>query len=430
MPVRTKPLVAIAALVVALMGLTACSAPTATPAPTGGTPSAGATSTGKPAGPSEPRKSKMVGKLGKTELFLHTTKTYDPAKFPKTSMDGEPSDIPFFKPVKDEGKIDRDYPDYDAKTFKFLALPAGTLPPQSYYMFDKDGGSLKKALAGTGYKAVEIIDQGHIKILPNLYVGYYDFAWVPLNVLAEYWSGNESMSQELWRDGDDYVVIGNGWNGGISLMAPEGVTEISQLDGEKVGIMNPSFNIETLFQKKLKDEGLSTAASGGTVDIEMGTPGFIMNDLMAKKLKAVFAWGTYAQELKKLGYREIVPWTEMGYGKKVPYEVLVVRRDILEKHPEIVQKVVQANYDATKQALSVGDYKAPLVEKYNAFKGKYMGQPATPLASPANLVDPDAQASPVFLKDVVSYMTSVGYFAKPYTYGRLVDESFYNKVKK
>jgi ABC-type nitrate/sulfonate/bicarbonate transport system substrate-binding protein len=418
----------IVAMVVVLGTMTACSTPAST-TPSGSTgagASAGATSTA--GAPQEPRKEKLIGKLGKTTLFLHTTKTYDPAQFPKTSMNGEPSDIPFFKPEKDEGILNRDYPAYDNKTFKFLDLVASTLPPQSYYMFDKNGGTLNKALASTGYKATEILDNGHIKILPNFYVGYYDFAWISLNVLAEYWSGNESMNQELWRDGNDYVIIGASYNGGISLIATPTVTDVKQLANTTVGIMNPSFNIELLLQKKLESVGLSTAASGGTVGIEMGTPGFVMNDLLANKLSAVFAWGMYGPQLQKQGYKEVSNWAEMGYGKKVPYVVLVVRRDILEKHPDVVQKVVQANYDASMQAIKLGDYKTPLLDKYNAFKEKYIGH-GTSAISP-QLVDVDAQAGPVFLKDVVAYMTKCGYFAKPYTYKQLVDESFYNNVKK
>ena len=416
------------ALVTALLTLACCSGKTGSaPAATGS-----AEATSKPTGTvavGEARKSIFIGTLGKTELFLHIVKVYDPAQFPKTAMTGEPSNIPFFKPTHDEGAVNRDYPAYDNKTFKFLALPAGTLPPQSYYMFDKSGGTLNPALKSNGYKAVRIIDQGHIKILPNLYVGYYDFAWVPLNVLAEYWSGKESMSQELWRDGNDYVIVGNSWNGGISLIAPPNVTDIKQLAKTRVGIMNPSFNIETLFSKKLGSLGMATAAAGGDVGIEMGTPGFVMNDLVAKKLSAVFAWGTYGPQLQKMyGYKELVNWTQMGYGKNVPYEVLVVRKDIIAKHPDIVQKVVQLNYDGTQQALKAGDYKQPLGATYDAFKQKYMGTPTT--GSAPQLLDFNAQASPVFLKDVIAYMTKVGYFKVPYTYSELVNESFYAKVKK
>jgi ABC-type nitrate/sulfonate/bicarbonate transport system substrate-binding protein len=420
--------IAIAMVATALLALAGCAPAQKSAQPSSNGTSASAAPSGTVA-VGEPRKSILIGSLKKTELLLHVVKVYDPTQFPKTAMTGEPSNIPFFKPTKDEGVVDRDYPAYDNKTFKFLALPAGSLPPQSYYMFDKNGGTLNKALRSTGYKATRIIDQGHIKILPNLYLGYYDFAWVPLNVLAEYWSGNESMSQELWRDGNDYVVIGNSWNGGISLIAPKSVTDIKSLAGQRVGIMNPSFNIETLFNKALNSVGLATEAAGGTVGIEMGTPGYVMNDLSAKKLKAVFAWGTYGPILvQKFGFHEVSNWTQMGYGKKVPYEVLVVRKDILAKHPDIVQKVVQLNYDGTQQAIKTGDYRKPLTATYDAFKRKYMGQP--PTSSSAQLLDFDAQASPVFLKDVVAYMTKCGYFKVPYTYGQLVDQSFYDKVKK
>ena len=369
--------------------------------------------------------------VGKTQLFLHVTKKYEPKDFPKTSMNGEPSDIHFFKPEKDEGIRNRDYPNYDNKTFKFLSLPGSVIPPQDYYMFQK--GLLAKALAGTGYKATEIMDSGHIKILPNLYVGYYDFAWVPLNVLTEYWSGYESMNQELWRDGNDYVVIANSYNGGISMIASPNITDIRQLAGQKVGIMNPSFNIEALFNKKLNSVGLATESAGGSVKIEMGMPGLVMNDLEDGKAKAVFAWGMYEGELRKrLHYKELLKWQDMGYGTKAPYVVLVVRRDILEKHPDIVQKVVQANYDASQMAIKDGEYEKPEAQRFNHYWSYYMGRKdlkAQDLRQ-GDLVSIDPEINEQYLKDIWDYMTKCGYLKVPYKFGELVNLSFQNKIVK
>jgi hypothetical protein len=81
-----------------------------------------------------------------------------------------------------------------------------------------------------------------------------------------------------------------------------------------------------------------------------------------------------------------------------------------------------------QQALKVGDYKQPLGKKYEQFKSEYLGQP--PTKTPPQLLDFTADANPVFLKDVVDYMTECGYFKKPYTYDQLVDRSFYEKIKK
>jgi ABC-type nitrate/sulfonate/bicarbonate transport system substrate-binding protein len=413
----------------ALGALTGC-------APTSGVPGAstalpGAGNTAAPAfreASAGAHETRLIGSLQKTKLLPHVTKVYDPSQVDYAAMDGEPSRNHFFKPVADEGVKDRNYPEYDDKTFKFLALSGPVPVPQTYYMFDKDGGTLNPALAKDGYKAVRIFDQGHIKILPNLYVGYYDFAYITTSALAEYWSGNESMSQELWKRGDDYVVVAGSTNGGIWLLAPPSVTGLKDLDGKAVGIMNPSFNVEALLAKGLAKYGLAPESIGGTVGLEMGSPGRIMNDLLAGKLGAVFSWSIYTMQLQKShGYRVLAPWDELGFGTSVPNMVLVVRRDILEKHPEVVQKVVQLNYDATAVALRSSDYKAPLDEMHREFQTEYMGHlPADSPGAPML----DAQAGPAFLKEVVSYMTKAGYFAKPYTFKQLVDESFYNKVKK
>jgi len=416
-----KRFVSIAAVVVlAALTLTACSPATPVSGPTTMPGTGTTTTTPKPA------PFKMVNK---DTIFLHVTKTYDPATFPKTAMTGEPSNIPFFKPTHDEGKVNRDYPVTDAKTFKFLSLVGGTIPPQEYFMFEKNGGTLNKAVAKTGYKFSSILDEGHIKILPNLYLGYYDFAWIPLNVMTEYWSGNESMNQELWRDGNDYQIIGASYDGGISMLVPPTITDLKQLSGKTVGIMNPSFNIESMLNKKLGTVGMATASAGGDVSIQMASPGFVLNDLMRMNNQGVFAWSIYAATVQKSkGYHELVNWKDMGYGAKVPYFVLVARKDIIEKHPDIVQTVVQLNYNATKQALAnPSSYEKPVLASFTAFKSKYMG--FVPVVQPGLYV-PDAQANPVFMHDVVDYMTKCGYFKAPYTYSDLVNDSFYAKVKK
>lgn len=425
-----KRSIAVFALLVTVLAIDACAAHKATPS-AGPSATVAATVSMPTTGPVMPH---MPSKLvGKTRVFLHVTKAYDPARFPKAAMDGEPSRIHFFKPTHDEGAVNRDYPAYDARTFKFLALPGAAMvfPPQGYYMFVKNGGSANAALKGTGYKATEIRDSGHIKILPNLYLGYYDFAWVSVNVLAEYWSGNESMNQELWREGNDYVIVANSFNGGISLMAAPEIKTVRDLAGQQVGIMNPAFNMEMLLDRKLGTVGLATQSAGGNVGVESGSPGFVMNELLAHKLKAVFAWGSYAQHLKQVGFHELLPWQELGYGQRLPYEVLVVRRDILDKHPDIVQKVVQANYDATKQALTVGDYKSYEYAKAEYYWAHYMGAPqkisSLDLPSRMNI---DATPNTVFLHDVWSYMTRYHYFKVPYRYDELVDMRFMNAVRR
>jgi ABC-type nitrate/sulfonate/bicarbonate transport system substrate-binding protein len=418
------------ALSVVLASIVGCAPARTTDTPAGGTTTASEGS--PPAAPGSESTSAPSIMVGKTRVFEHVTKTYDPARYPKAAMDGEPSRIPFFKPVHDEGVVNRDYPTYSRRTFKFLALPGAAMifPPQGYDMFVNHGGTVNAALKGAGYDAVEIRDSGHIKILPNLYLGYYDFAWVTMNVLAEYWSGNVSMNRELWRGGSDYVIVAGAFNGGISLMARPGIATLGDLAGKKVGIMNPAFNVEALLNKKLGTVGLATRSAGGDVDVEMASPGFVMNDLLTGKADAVFAWGSYAATLKAQGFKELVPWQDFGYGEKLPYEVLVVRRDILEKHPEIVQKVVQLNYDATKRAIAVGDYQKSEYASAEHYWAYFMGMPKKVADLPLDrLMNLDATPNPAFLSDVYDYMSKYGYFKTPYPLDQLVDRSFLDKVK-
>jgi ABC-type nitrate/sulfonate/bicarbonate transport system substrate-binding protein len=154
-----------------------------------------------------------------------------------------------------------------------------------------------------------------------------------------------------------------------------------------------------------------------------------MNDLITKRDSAAFVWGKYTAQLEsKFGFKTLVKWQNMGYGTKMPSLFLVVRKDIIKNHPDIVQAVVQANYDATKKAVAVGDYQGPDLSIYTAYWTKSYGAKPNVVSPTRSLID--AQANSSYLHDVINYMTKCGYFKTPYTYSELVDDSFYNNVKR
>jgi ABC-type nitrate/sulfonate/bicarbonate transport system substrate-binding protein len=406
---------------VAALAVTGCSSP-ATKAPATGSKGATATAdaTRNPVWP--------AARINKDTLYLEPGKTYNAADFPKTAMTGAPSNISYFKPVKDEGTQNRVYPATDAKTFKFLVDMNQAQVPQWYYMFDKNGGTLNPAVAKTGFKFQGILDSGAVKLTPNLMLGYYDFAYIPFNTLSTYWSGHMAQYQEFWR-GSDYVVVGASYRGGSELLAPPSITSAQQLAGKLVGIPRPDFSNELLLNTWLSKAGLATESAGGNVQIEIATPGYIMNDLLSKKAAAGFVYGKYAAQLKaQSGFKTLVKWSDMGWGTQRPLMLLVVRKDIIAQHPDVVQAVVQANYDASKLAAASDEWRAPSDASFNAYWTKYYGLTQHIQDPPANLIN--AQASPEFMHGVVDYMTKCDYFTSPYTYSQLVNESFYNKVKK
>lgn len=404
---------------VALIALALVGCAPATPTKTGGP---GETS-GTPAPGRAVAQSMMVGK---TKVYLDEGPVYNAADYPHSKMDGEPSDNKWFKPEKDQGILDRIYPASDPKTFKFLSICISTANPVPYFLFDRDGGTLNRAVASTGYKFVKLDDDGDNKILPNAYLGYYDFAWLPMSQLPELWSGYESRQAELYRAGNDYVIVGAAVDGGDPLLVSPSVKSLKDLDGKTVGIMNPSFDTEAAFNEMLSKDGLATESAGGTVKIIMSWPASILNDLTTGNFSAAFARSKYAKQLK-----EQFAFTELGntddvWGGAPPVIVLVVRRDIVEKHPDLVQMVVQANYDAVKSANANGDWKTPVLDLLTAYKTKYAGPPVT-VRLPEKL---NAQANPAHLRGVYDYMVKCGYFKVPYKYSELVDQSFYDKVKK
>jgi ABC-type nitrate/sulfonate/bicarbonate transport system substrate-binding protein len=411
---RTATLLVLIAIATAVVAGCSPAAPTAT------TPGSTETS-GTPV-----RQSEDFVMVGKTKMFLDGGLVYDPAQYPHAKMDGEPSDNKWFKPDKDQGILDRIYPASDPKTFKFLSISISTVNPLPYYLFVKDGGTLNKAVASTGYQFVKIDDDGDNKILPNAYLGYYDFAWLPMSQLPELWSGYESRQQELWRTGNDYVIVGAAVAGGDPLLVAPTITSLAELSGKTVGIMSPSFDTEAALNEMLKAKGLATESAGGDVKILMSWPASVLSDLSKGEFSAAVARSKYAKALQEdMGFKELGNTGDV-WGGPPPAIVLVVRRDIIEKHPDIVQAVVQANYDAAKRANASDEWKQPAMDLLTAFKTKYAGPPVN-VRLPETVT---ALASPTHLKGTYDYMVKCGYFKVPYKYEELVDQSFYDKVKK
>jgi ABC-type nitrate/sulfonate/bicarbonate transport system substrate-binding protein len=389
-------------------------------------PAAPSTTPGSTETSGTPRQAEDFMMVGKTKVFLDGGAVYSAADYPHAKMDGEPSDNKWFKPEKDQGIVDRIYPASDPKTFKFLATTISTVNPMTYYLFQKDGGTLNKVAANTGYKFALLEDDGDNKILPNVYLGYYDFAWLPMSQLPELWSGYESRQAELYRAGNDYVIVGAAVSGGDPLLVAPSVSSLKDLDGKTVGVMNPSFDTEAAFNEMLKKDGLSTESAGGTVKVLMSWPASILSDLTKGGFSAAFARSKYAKQLtSEFGFKELGNTSDVWDGAP-PAIVLVVRRDIIERHPEIVQMVVQANYDAAKRANASDEWKKPALDLLTAYKNKYAGPPVNVRLPEAV----DALANPTQLKGVYDYMMKCGYFKVPYDYEELVDQSFYDKVKK
>lgn len=345
------------------------------------------------------------------------------------ASNGEPSAINPLPPMMPDDKSKApEYPKTDAKTYKFLDVQVSLPVPQSYYMFDK--GLLESEMKPTGYKVERLLDDVHQQVLPNFYNGYYDFAYVPVNVLAEYWSGKVLCQKDNWQRGDQYVIIAGSYDGGISMMTGPEIGSLKDLDGKGVGIMNPSFNIEMQLNKMLAKVGLKTKNAGGTVNVVHNFPGNVMNDLIHKKLTAVFAWDMFKPQLKVLGFKEFRDWKNMGYGNQSPYMVLAVRKDILEKKPEVVKAVLRAHIKSIQMAEENSQFVDQTINTYNKYVTS-LGRKPRPAQTFdfSNLVityDPNTR----FLQDTYDYMKQVNLFKKPVKFTDLINLNPMNEILK
>lgn len=152
-------------------------------------------------------------------------------------------------------------------------------------------------------------------------------------------------------DGKIRIVAGAANGGAMLVVRPEAnIKTIRDLAGKKVAV--PQFgNTQDISLRKLLDEnGLKTADKGGTVQVlQVANPDtlalFSKGELDAALLPE--PWGT--RLLQQGDGQMLLDWDQLGYGQNYPVTVLVVRREFLEEHPDLVEKWLEGHRQVTEQ---------------------------------------------------------------------------------
>ena len=136
--------------------------------------------------------------------------------------------------------------------------------------------------------------------------------------------------------GVDIVIVAGTHFHGYSIVSKEEITTPRQLEGRRVGVVEAGSNADLLFNLAIDKYGLDIKK----IDVRRGNPPLLITLLLTNQLDAIVVpehWATLAASSK--GFHVLLKsqdiWPEMQGS------VLIVKRELLEKKPEIVEKLVK-----------------------------------------------------------------------------------------
>jgi ABC-type nitrate/sulfonate/bicarbonate transport system substrate-binding protein len=329
---------------------------------------------------------------------------------------GGPSRVKPFEPKNLKTTV---YMKTDTKTYKFLNVQSSLPVPQAYYVFKDD--RLTQDLNSEGFATREILDDVQEKILPNLVNGYYDFAYLPLSTLTEYWAGIEQQKYS-----GNYVIIAAAYSGGTSLLTAPDIIDLKKLDGKSVGIINQSYDMESTLNSLLNQAGLKTKVAGGSVDIRRDTAQVVLNSLLKKQFAAVVCGTEFKTSLQAMGYQDAYFWNQQVRNN--PNMVLVVRAEILEKRPDVVTAVLSAHVRATLRAVQDSSFRQEVIKQYNQYRLSMELKQKSESEFSYDTINISYNPNRAYLLNVLEYMSNSKYLRNELNTEKVIDVSLLNKT--
>jgi len=152
------------------------------------------------------------------------------------------------------------------------------------------------------------------------------------------------------RSYGDILIASGCSNGGAVLVSAEGVeiSSVADLAGKKVAIPQLGNTQHLTLLKLLAENGLSTTAEGGTVELYAVASSEIKSLLVNNELDAALVpepWG--ARLIAEANAQLIMDYDELWLDGNYSTAVVIVHRDFLEDYPHLVEKFLAAHAELT-----------------------------------------------------------------------------------
>lgn len=149
----------------------------------------------------------------------------------------------------------------------------------------------------------------------------------------------------------DIQIIAGATDAGAILVSRKDlpIKDVKELSGKKVAVPQFGNTQDLSLRYLLSQNGLKDKTKGGTVEIVQADNPDIKTLLDKKQVDAAIVpepWGS--RLVKEVGANVILDYDKVWREGKYPTAVIIVRKEFLEKHADIVEKFLKAHVDLTE----------------------------------------------------------------------------------
>ena len=178
----------------------------------------------------------------------------------------------------------------------------------------------------------------------------------------------------LKSKGEALKIIAGASSGGAALVVRKDVAALSLKDlaGKRVAVPQTGGTQDLSLRHALKTVGLNAKDKGGTVDVVQFAPADVPSLFQRGELDAAWLPEPWVARLEsELGAKVILEEKTLWPGGRFSTAVVIVRREFLKAHPELVEKLLAAHKDAVKAISTEPDAaRTAIGEKIKALTGK------------------------------------------------------------
>lgn len=152
------------------------------------------------------------------------------------------------------------------------------------------------------------------------------------------------------KSGGDVRIISGVTNAGAVLVVREGagIESVKDLDGRNVSVPQLGNTQHLSLLNLLQENGLEVRTNGGTVNVIAASNADVSNLMEQENIDAAIVpepWGSILEQ--KNGAKVLLDYDEVWMEGNYATAVVIVRKDFMEEHRDIVEKFMKAHQEMT-----------------------------------------------------------------------------------
>jgi len=240
-----------------------------------------------------------------------------------------------------------------------------------------------------------------------------------------------AISGYLKSQGDIQIIAG-ATDGGAVFVSRKGlvIRDLKDLSGKKVAVPQFGNTQDLTLRHLLQQNGLKDTTKGGTVDVLQAENSDIKTYLDRGYVDAAIVaepWGS--RLIKEVGANVILDYNQMLNEGKYPSAVVIVRKEFLRDHPDLVKQFVKTHVELTDYINSNLDQEKGVINnELKKITGKSLSKDVLDSAFSRQIitVDPGVEA----INDFAGFIANAGYLKEKPDITNLVNTDVLDTIVK